>query len=123
MDKNTVKIRVAEMMRLNGWSEAETAERSGTTQSTVHRIITGQIASPRLSTLTRIADAFGVDVSYLTNENKTLPNDDNTYVVREPNAGYSVSPEADTIRLLKTKKLSKSDYQLINSLIKRLDMS
>lgn len=131
MDKTLIKNRVAELMRENGWTEAETAERASTTQSTIHRIISGEISSPRLSTLSRIADAFGVTLSVFYDEaHRSSVSEPHTEYNKNSNIELSQSvkptledkndPASETIRLLKNKKLKKEDYKIINTLIKHL---
>lgn len=52
-------------------SESATAKAVALPASTIHRMITGAIAEPRSSKLTRIADALGVPAAWLRGEQST----------------------------------------------------
>jgi hypothetical protein len=52
-------------------SESATAKGVGLPASTIHRMVTGAIAEPRSSKLTRIADALGVPAAWLRGELST----------------------------------------------------
>ena len=64
--KTEIGLKIANLLAVKGWSETELATRSGLTQSTVHRIISGESQSPRLANVSAIAKAFNVSVAYLT---------------------------------------------------------
>lgn len=57
--------RIAKEMAEKGWTEGELSRRSGVTQPTIHRIITGESASPRQGNVESIAKALGVSTAYL----------------------------------------------------------
>lgn len=57
--------RVAKRMHELGLSGGELARRSGVPQPTIHRILTGMSASPRLENVERIARALGVTTEWL----------------------------------------------------------
>ena len=63
-----VALVLAESMRAvraqRQWTQADVAERAGTTQDRISQIETGA-ADPRLSTVERIADALGLTVTFL----------------------------------------------------------
>lgn len=65
MDKNNLKTRLAALLKEKGLSETEAAKMAKTSQSTLHRVITGEIASPRAQTIEKLANALGVSYSYL----------------------------------------------------------
>jgi len=48
-----------------GWNQQRLAEKSGITQATISRIESGKVIDPRLSQITKIAEAFDVTVDYL----------------------------------------------------------
>ncbi|WP_028450594.1 LexA family transcriptional regulator [Chitinibacter tainanensis] len=50
-------------MRHFGLSQAQLGERAGVPQPTVHRILSGDTASPRAATLRKLIDALGLSVS------------------------------------------------------------
>lgn len=56
------KIHEARVAR--GWTQAELARRSGTTQQAIQRYESGE-REPRVSAVINIADALGVTISYL----------------------------------------------------------
>lgn len=58
------KYRIEESRRARGWSQAELARRSGTTQQAVQRYESGE-REPRVSAVVAMASALGVTVSYL----------------------------------------------------------
>ncbi|MCQ2048799.1 Cro/CI family transcriptional regulator [Stutzerimonas stutzeri] len=57
--------RLAAKLEELGWSEGELKRRSGVSQPTVHRIITGESQDPRQSNVERIAKALGVTAHWL----------------------------------------------------------
>lgn len=52
-------------MSSKGWSEGELSRRSGVTQPTIHRIITGESKSPKRDNVERIAKALRVPAEWL----------------------------------------------------------
>jgi len=52
-------------MSCKGWSEGELSRRSGVTQPTIHRIITGESKSPKRDNVERIAKALRVPAEWL----------------------------------------------------------
>jgi SOS-response transcriptional repressor LexA len=70
MDENNLKTRIAALLKEKGLSETEAAKLAKTSQSTLHRVITGEIASPRAQTVEKIANALGVTYSYLIEGSK-----------------------------------------------------
>lgn len=67
MDKNNLKTRLSALLKEKGLSETEAAKLAKTSQSTLHRVITGEIASPRTQTIVKLAGALGVTFGYLVN--------------------------------------------------------
>ncbi|MCF9017363.1 MULTISPECIES: helix-turn-helix domain-containing protein [Pseudomonas] len=59
--------RIAERMSELNLSEGELGRRSGVSQPTVHRIVTGESASPRHGNVEKIARALGVSAHWLWN--------------------------------------------------------
>lgn len=57
--------RLAAKLQEFGWSENELARRSGVTQPTIHRIITGESQDPRQANVEKIAKALGVTAQWL----------------------------------------------------------
>jgi len=57
--------RLAAKLQELGWSENELARRSGVTQPTIHRIITGESQDPRQANVEKIAKALGVTAQWL----------------------------------------------------------
>ena len=54
-------------MNVKGWSEGELSRRSGVTQPTVHRIVSGESKSPKRDNIERIAKALRVSAEWLWN--------------------------------------------------------
>ena len=65
MDKDNLKTRLARLLKEKGLTETEAAKLANTSQSTLHRVITGEIASPRAQTIEKLANALDVSYSYL----------------------------------------------------------
>lgn len=57
--------RISREMSSKGWSEGELSRRSGVTQPTIHRIITGESKSPKRDNVERIAKALRVPAEWL----------------------------------------------------------
>lgn len=57
--------RISREMNSKGWSEGELSRRSGVTQPTIHRIITGESKSPKRDNVERIAKALRVPAEWL----------------------------------------------------------
>ena len=57
--------RISREMSCKGWSEGELSRRSGVTQPTIHRIITGESKSPKRDNVERIAKALRVPAEWL----------------------------------------------------------
>ena len=57
--------RLAAKLEELGWSEGELKRRSGVSQPTIHRIITGESQDPRQANVERIAKALGVTAHWL----------------------------------------------------------
>lgn len=61
-----LRLRVEELRRRRKWSQRELARRAGVRHVTIVALERG--ASPRLDTLAKLADAFGVKVTQLLEE-------------------------------------------------------
>lgn len=85
MNKETIRSRLQRMLWLAGISEAELARQSGMNQPTVHRIMAGDSADPRLSNLIAIVEAMGYRLEDLTAEYSPLDNAG----VSETHKGYT----------------------------------
>ncbi|WP_313226741.1 XRE family transcriptional regulator [Stutzerimonas chloritidismutans] len=57
--------RLAVKLQERDWSEGELARRSGVSQPTIHRIITGESHDPRQANVEKIAKALGVTAHWL----------------------------------------------------------
>jgi len=62
----TVRLRLKELRKRRGWSLRVLAHRAGVRPGTLSALERG--ASPRLDTLVKLADAFGVKVTQLLRE-------------------------------------------------------
>lgn len=72
MNKEKIRARLHQMLRLAGISETELARQSGMNQPTVHRIMAGDSADPRLSNLIALVEAMGYRLEDLTAEYSPL---------------------------------------------------
>jgi len=77
MDKDNLKTRLARLLKEKGLTETEAAKLANTSQSTLHRVITGEIVSPRAQTIEKLANALDVSYSYLIDG-------DNSNYLKEP---------------------------------------
>lgn len=71
MDENNLKTRIAALLKEKNLSETEAAKLAKTSQSTLHRVISGEIVSPRAKTIEKIANALEVSYSYLMEGDKS----------------------------------------------------
>jgi SOS-response transcriptional repressor LexA len=60
------------LMHLNNITEAELARQTNNPQATIHKIVSGKTADPRISTLQSIADYFRVTLDDLTQGSPSL---------------------------------------------------
>lgn len=58
-----VKYRINELCRERDWNVNELIRRSGVNQSTVSELMTGRSKHPRISTLKKLSDGFGITLS------------------------------------------------------------
>lgn len=109
-NNNMIKQRVSALMKQREWTEAQTAENAGVAQSSVHRIITGEIDSPRYATLEKLAAAFGVTTTSITLGTESSDNS-----VREirPNYNYNLSTPVTTLNLLSKGELPTDTGEMI----------
>jgi phage repressor protein C with HTH and peptisase S24 domain len=85
--------RLAAILQERDWSEGELARRSGVSQPTIHRIITGESHDPRQSNVEKIAKALGKTAHWLRHGG---PED---HAVQEQLASYEqhVEPGPDIV--------------------------
>jgi phage repressor protein C with HTH and peptisase S24 domain len=88
-----IGTRVAAKMEERDWSEGELARRSGVSQPTIHRIITGESNDPRQTNVEKIAKALGVTAHWLRHGG---PED---HAVKEKASAYeqNVGPGPDIV--------------------------
>ncbi len=58
-----VKYRINDLCQERNWNINELIRRSGVNQSTVSELMTGRSKHPRISTLKRLSDGFGITLS------------------------------------------------------------
>lgn len=58
-----VKYRINELCHERDWNVNELIRRSGVNQSTVSELMTGRSKHPRISTLKKLSDGFGITLS------------------------------------------------------------
>ena len=83
------------------------AEAAGVTQPTLHRILAGKVKDPKLSTIERLADRFGVPLGWLTGETESLPVDESTGAKDIPPSwrlvsGFAQRRQRDDLRWLES---------------------
>lgn len=105
-----IRQRISALMKQHEWTEAETAENAGVAQSSVHRIITGEIDSPRYATLEKLAKAFGVSTTSITIG--TESSDDSIRETR-PSYNYGLSTPVTTLNLLNQGQLPTDTGEMI----------
>ena len=65
---NPLSTRLKALIANKNWNEFELSKQSGVSQPTVHRMLSGESKSPRLSNLASIAKCLNVSVAYLTED-------------------------------------------------------
>ncbi len=60
-----IVLRIKQLRKVNGWSQAELARRSGVHQSVISRLESGQSQSVSLKNLEKLAGALECDPGYL----------------------------------------------------------
>ena len=58
-------VRIKELRKVKGWSQAELSRRSGVAQGMISRMENGQVDSVHLPALEKLAKALGCDPRYL----------------------------------------------------------
>ena len=75
--------KIKEVMRLRGYSQNKLAKAAQISQSGLSSILSGA-SSPKENTLRAIADALGVSMAYLTeDESDPTPGEDEAWAIRE----------------------------------------
>lgn len=67
----TFAKRIQELRKTHGWSQGELAERFGTSAAIAGRYERGDVA-PSIEVARKIADALGVTLDYMTDDNATV---------------------------------------------------
>ena len=65
-----ISLRIRELRKAKGWSQAELAERAGVTQATVSRIEGEKVASLDLEVFEKLANALDVHPAVLIDQKK-----------------------------------------------------
>lgn len=65
IDMGPIRVRLAELRKVRGWSQAQLADRAGVRQATVSNIESGKVKRLDLEILDRLARALEVDPGYL----------------------------------------------------------
>ncbi|WP_099115654.1 helix-turn-helix domain-containing protein [Xenorhabdus miraniensis] len=98
--KSNIISNIEYMMRKNGENKSSLAMRSGVTRTTLYKILDGQINKVQHSTITRIADFFGVKCDVIEHCNiEELDRIDNTLSAegnRNPSA-IPLVPQSDVL--------------------------
>lgn len=90
--------RIAKEMADKGWSEGELSRRSGVTQPTIHRIISGESNSPRQKNVEQIAKALGVTAEFLwKGVSSTLTGSETPYPRTPSEADFVLIPQLSVV--------------------------
>ncbi|MEY8247326.1 MAG: helix-turn-helix transcriptional regulator [Bermanella sp.] len=120
MNNTTLKNALRALLDTHAWTEETLHEKSGVAQSSINRLLNGTIDNPRLTTLAKIARAFGVHISQLTGGE--TPKETSIKAISELPEVYGAARE--TFRLLNEARangeLQEPDFIIINALIKHL---
>lgn len=92
----TVAHNIEAIMERKRLSAAELARRAGVNPTGVYDILSGKSRSPRIDTLAKIADALGVPIAVLFEEQSDAD------VRREIVTLFAKLPEEDRVRLILT---------------------
>lgn len=60
-----IRLRIAELRAVKGWTQAELAKAAGVSRATVNRIESGAVEGVTLTTVEALADALGIEAGYL----------------------------------------------------------
>ncbi|MFQ5703874.1 MAG: helix-turn-helix domain-containing protein [Gemmatimonadales bacterium] len=60
-----IVLRIRKLRKVNGWSQAELARRSGVNQAIISRLESGEVQSINFPNLEKLARAFMCDPGYL----------------------------------------------------------
>ncbi|MEG4315380.1 LexA family transcriptional regulator [Pseudomonas sp. FIP_A4] len=104
--------RLAAKLEELGWSEGELKRRSGVSQPTIHRIITGESQDPRQSNVEKIARALGVNAHWLRHggPNATGPKEGPASYAMDMEPGPEIITPYRPIKIVGTAQLGNEGY-------------
>jgi uncharacterized Tic20 family protein len=90
MDAKQLGQKIQELRKLKGMTQEDLADKTGLSVRTIQRIEGGEV-DPRSYTLNQIAEALGVELNELTQENEIDPNKPSEAEIRKWQAGLHLS--------------------------------
>lgn len=106
MSENIISSQIKAFRKKRGWTQVQLAEKMNVSTQTVSNWENG-IKFPRMGTLQKLADLFGVEVGDITsNPNQSILN------------GLSVDEAVDNLRAYQGKPISDSEKKVLKDIIK-----
>ncbi|MGZ7883641.1 helix-turn-helix transcriptional regulator [Lactobacillus sp. 3B(2020)] len=106
MSENIISSQIKAFRKKRGWTQVQLAEKMNVSTQTVSNWENG-IKFPRMGTLQKLADLFGVEVGDITsNPNQSILN------------GLSVDEAVDNLRAYQGKPISDSEKEVLKDIIK-----
>lgn len=104
--------RLAAKLEQLGWSENELKRRTGVSQPTIHRIITGESQEPRQSNVEKLAKALGVTAQWLRHggpNDQSIKESPSSY---EPNVepGPTITSPYRAVKIVGTAQMGAEGY-------------
>ena len=106
MSENIISSQIKAFRKKRGWTQVQLAEKMNVSTQTVSNWENG-IKFPRMGTLQKLADLFGVEVGDITsNPNQSILN------------GLSVDEAVDNLRAYQGKPISDDEKEVLKDIIK-----
>lgn len=104
--------RLAAKLEELGWSENELKRRTGVSQPTIHRIITGESQDPRQSNVEKLAKALGVSAHWLRHGGPTEVSVKESGARYEPNVepGPEITSPYRAVKIVGTAQMGAEGY-------------
>ena len=106
MSENIISSQIKAFRKKRGWTQVQLAEKMNVSTQTVSNWENG-IKFPRMGTLQKLADLFGVEVGDITsNPNQSILN------------GLSVDEAVDNLRAYQGKPISDDEKEVLKDILK-----
>lgn len=104
--------RLAAKLEELGWSENELKRRTGVSQPTIHRIITGESQEPRQSNVEKLAKALGVSAHWLRHGGAAELSTKEAVAAYEPNVepGPEITSPYRAVKIVGTAQMGAEGY-------------